>query len=129
MGIERDRDQLWAEAIVRFKAGAPWWLETPELEALAFAEQATRFKVDTWQEIVEEWLGERKDTSVAEVLEHALGIAPQEVTRSAEMRVSSILTNLLFTQYRPTARQAIAASPISSQLGPDRPDLIRRKSP
>jgi hypothetical protein len=93
-GIERDRDQLWAEAVVRFKAGALWWLETPELEALAFAEQATRFKVDTWQEPVEEWLGERKDTSIGEVLEHALWIAPQEVTRSAEMRVSSILTNL-----------------------------------
>jgi predicted P-loop ATPase len=103
-GIERDRDQLWAEAVVRFKAGALWWLETPELEALAFAEQATRFKVDTWQEPVEEWLGERKDTSIGEVLEHALGIAPQEVTRSAEMRVSSILTNLGFTQYRPNRR-------------------------
>jgi putative DNA primase/helicase len=47
-GIERDRNQLWAEAIVRFKAGAPWWLETAELEALATAEQALRFKVDAW---------------------------------------------------------------------------------
>jgi predicted P-loop ATPase len=103
-GIERDRDQLWAEAIVRFKAGAKCWLETPELEALATAEQKARFKADAWQETVEEWLGERKDTSMAEVLEDALGIAPQEVTRSAEMRVASILTNLGFTQYRPNRR-------------------------
>jgi putative DNA primase/helicase len=100
-GIERDRDQLWAEAVVLFKAGAPWWLETQELEDLATAEQATRFKVDIWQETVEEWLGERKDVSIPEVLEHALEIAPQEVTRSAEMRVASILTNIGFTQYRP----------------------------
>jgi putative DNA primase/helicase len=103
-GIERDRDQLWAEAVVRFKAGAKWWLETPELEALATAEQALRFKVDAWQETIEEWLGERKDTSIAEVLEHALGIAPQEVNRSAEMRVASILTNIGFAQYRPNRR-------------------------
>ena len=38
-GLKRDRDHLWAEAVHRFKAGAKWWLETPELEALATAEQ------------------------------------------------------------------------------------------
>src|ERR1700722_5968914 len=38
-GIEHDRDQLWAEAVARYKSGARWWLETPELEALATAEQ------------------------------------------------------------------------------------------
>ena len=63
-GLARDRDQLWAEAIVRFKAGAKWWLETPELEALAATEQAARFKVDIWREPVEQWLGDRKDACV-----------------------------------------------------------------
>ena len=48
-GLERARDQLWAEAVHRFKAGEPWWLETPELEALATAEQAARFVVDPWE--------------------------------------------------------------------------------
>ena len=49
-GIERDRDQLWAEAVARYKAGAKWWLETPELEALAEAVQRARYKVDPWLE-------------------------------------------------------------------------------
>jgi predicted P-loop ATPase len=101
-GIERDRDQLWAEAIVRFKADAKWWLETPELEALATAEQALRFKVDVWKQPIEEWLGKRTDVSISEVLEHALGIGPKKQTHTAEIRVVSILTNHLgFTQYRP----------------------------
>ena len=99
-GIERDRDQLWAEAVARYKAGAKWWLETPELEALATAEQALRFKADAWQEDIEEWIGERKDVSVAEVLGDALKIPLGERNRSAEMRVASILTHLGFAKYR-----------------------------
>jgi len=67
--LARDRDQLWTEAIVRFKASAKWWLETPELEALATAEQAARYKTDVWHEPIVKCLGERKDTSVGEVLE------------------------------------------------------------
>ena len=54
------RDQLWAEAVHRFKADEariragqlriwPWWLETDELEALARHEQERRFIVDAWE--------------------------------------------------------------------------------
>jgi putative DNA primase/helicase len=74
-GVERDRDQLWAETVVRYEAGAKWWLETDELEALATAEQDARFATDSWHETVKKWIGKRKDTSVAEVLEGALDIA------------------------------------------------------
>ena len=98
--LERDRNQLWAEAVTRFKAGAKWWLETPELEALATAEQALRFKEDAWKGPILKWLGERQDVSIAEVLEHALKIAPRDQTHSAEIRVATILTELGFTKYR-----------------------------
>jgi predicted P-loop ATPase len=101
-GIERDRDMLWAEAIERYKARAPWWLETPEIEALATAEQKARFKTDVWKEPIEKWLGERIDVSLAEVLEQALGIPPRAQTHSAEIRVASILTDLGFTKRRPS---------------------------
>ena len=102
-GIERDRDQLWAEAVARFRDGAPWWLETSELEALAAVEQAARFKTDVWKEPVEKWLGKnkKKDVSVAEVLERTLGIAPQDQTQSAMNRVADILTDLGFRPIRP----------------------------
>jgi putative DNA primase/helicase len=100
-GLERVRDQLWAEAVYRFKAGHPWWLETPGLEALAASEQAARFVVDAWQQPVREWLGDRNDVAISEVLEHALGFPPEDWSQRAQNRVVKILTNLGFTQCRP----------------------------
>jgi predicted P-loop ATPase len=99
-GIKQDRDQLWAEAVHRFKAGEHWWMDTPELEALAKTEQDARFKTDVWTEPVKRWLGRRRDVSISQVLRGALGIAARDQTRSAEMRVGNILTHMGFTKYR-----------------------------
>ena len=101
-GLEKVRDQLWAEAVHRFKAGAPWWLETPELEALATAEQEARFVVDAWEEPVREWLRDRIDVSLWDVLK-ALGLDRQHQTQRAQKRVVAILTRMGFTKRRPRA--------------------------
>ena len=98
------RDQLRAEAVYRYKRGACWWLETPELEALAAAEQAARFIVDAWEGPIREWLGNRVDVAIPEVLEHALGFPRHGWTQSMQNRVARILTRLGFTQYRPRTR-------------------------
>ena len=97
----RDRDRLWAEAFVRFRAGAPWWLETPELQALAAAEQDARFEVDAWTEKLSEWLVDRQDVSVGEVLVGALGIPQESWSQTAQNRVAKILIHHGFGQYRP----------------------------
>jgi predicted P-loop ATPase len=100
-GIERDRDQLWAEAVHRYKAGAKWHLETPQLEALATAEQEARFVVDPWEERVRKWLGNRIEISIDDVLQHALHFSGADVTQTAQNRVAAVLTHLGFKQYRP----------------------------
>jgi putative DNA primase/helicase len=103
-GLERDRNQLWAEAVHRYKAGQKWWLETPELEALATAEQAARFKVDEWTQPIKRWIGRRTDVSLAEVLQGALGIKPTDPpNHPAEIRVAVILKALGFKKYRARA--------------------------
>ena len=102
-GIRRDRDQLWAEAVHRFKAGEVWWLETAELEALATAEQRARLETDIWQAPIEEWLTGQKDVSITEVLNGAIGLDPKDPkdrSQSAVIRVSKILTKAGFVQVR-----------------------------
>jgi predicted P-loop ATPase len=99
-GLERDRDQLLAEAVHRYQAGQKWWLETPELEALATAEQATRFKSDVWKEPIKQWIGARTHVTIDEVLRGALGIKPSNPPdHSAEIRVANILKGIGFKQY------------------------------
>src|SRR3954452_21159838 len=47
--LRRDRDQLWAEAAVAFKAGETWWLDA-KAEAVAAEAQAERRILDVWEE-------------------------------------------------------------------------------
>jgi predicted P-loop ATPase len=100
-GLKQVRDQLWAEAVHRYKAGEPHWLETPELEALAEAEQALRFIVDPWAEIISKWFKGRSEASISEILQQALGFPHKEWTKAAERRVGAILTSMGFVNYRP----------------------------
>jgi len=101
-GLEEARDQLWAEAVNRFKAGAPWWLETPELEALATTEQVARFVVDAWEGPIREWLGDRNGFLLQDVLKQVFGLAaPEDWTPAVQKRIGSILTKLGFMKHRP----------------------------
>jgi putative DNA primase/helicase len=100
-GLKKVRDQLWAEAVYQFKAGASWWLETPQLEALATAEQAARFAVDAWEAPVREWIGDRTDINIWDVLKHALGLKREQWSQSAQKRVVGILTRMGFEKHRP----------------------------
>jgi predicted P-loop ATPase len=52
--LERDRDQLWAEAVRAYQAGERWWLD-PAVESHAAAEQAKRLEEDSWTHDVVTW--------------------------------------------------------------------------
>ena len=113
--LRRDRDQLWAEAVARFRDGAIWWLDDAELMADARVEQDARYQSDAWDALIEHWLvyerrrvnrgygyddwveeeAERetpiRDVSVGEVLDQAIGIEPGRWTKSDQMRVGAYL--------------------------------------
>lgn len=119
--LSRDRDQLWAEALARFRQHEPWWLETRELDQLAAEQQADRYQGDAWEEIIAEWLDhdvrwadnglhERvrcaaprsqplSDVSVREVLEQAVGIERGRWTQIDQNRVVRCLTTMGFRLY------------------------------
>ncbi|MGO4917360.1 VapE domain-containing protein [Pseudogemmobacter sp. W21_MBD1_M6] len=124
-GLGRDRDQLWAEAVARFKAGAIWWLEDKDLLKAARAEQDKRYQSDAWDGLIDRWLTHEKrpvnhgyagvddwqdeefehlepirDVSVGEILEGALAIEPAKWSKLDQMRVGAWLKSRHWERYQ-----------------------------
>lgn len=91
--LESDRDQLWAEAVVRYKRGERTWIEGVDLELAAKAEQSARSSEDPWFEVVQQWVVTQQIdvTTSTETLAAALNIPPKDQDRGKEIRVARIL--------------------------------------
>lgn len=123
--LARDRDQLWAEAVHRFREGAIWWIDDPALLAEAHGEQERRYQSDAWDNLIENWLTHEvrtvsdgypdcgnsrtesvprpeplSDVSVGEILDEAIGLEPGRWTRGDQMRVSAYLKANGWERYR-----------------------------
>lgn len=109
--IERDRDQLWAEAVHEFKAGRSWWLTDQIMISKATAAQEERREDDAWIERIDAYLridflrdpqqGARRleplsSVTTGEVLEKALGMTPGQWRKADEQRATSCLKRLGF---------------------------------
>jgi predicted P-loop ATPase len=99
--LERDREQIWAEAAELYHAGRSWWLDK-ETERMAAHEQMARTESDVWQTPILEWLDRQHltDTSVAEILSKCIQIEDKNWNRTADMRVAKVLRALGWVQYR-----------------------------
>jgi putative DNA primase/helicase len=91
--LMRDRDQIWAEAVNEFRNGARWWPSEAEQELLS-VEQEARHEIDSWEEIIDRWLGDRANTTITEVLSVCLSIEPGKHDRQSQLRVGACLRRL-----------------------------------
>lgn len=91
-----DRDQLFAEAVHMFRAGADHY-PTKEFEAQHITpEQAARYEEDPWQQEVDTWIRRESVTSatVNEVLRGAIGMNAEKFGTRETRRVSAILQRM-----------------------------------
>jgi Virulence-associated protein E/Domain of unknown function (DUF3854) len=99
-GLARDRDQLWAEAKVRFDGGAAWWLDSSDLMNAAAEEQADRFEGDPWEEVIARWCEDRPSISVSEVLSCCLDKPKAHWMQADKNRVARCFRALGWERYR-----------------------------
>lgn len=116
--VTRDRDQLWAEALVEYRAGAKWWLDTEELNRDAAVHQEERYEGDVWDALIAKWIENpepRSDTSghaiqpftstdesitVTDVLIHAIGKRPEQWVQPDANRVARALKSMHWERYK-----------------------------
>jgi len=110
--LERDRNQIWAEAVARYRAGEAWWLDATT-EALARVEQDARYLSDVWEESIRAWLvkpqtlpGMPFDTAngvtTGDLLSYALDVPVGQHDKTKAMRVGQTLRRLGWSVRRST---------------------------
>ncbi len=81
--VEEAREQLWAEASVRWLAAEPWWLDR-KMEKEAMRQQESRVEHDPWEDVLEAYLdgggefgegGPMQAAASTELFAHALRIS------------------------------------------------------
>jgi predicted P-loop ATPase len=100
--VERDRDQLWAEAVEAFNDNERWWLEVNEDDALTEAHEQYRHE-DPWAPKVERWLDlptSPKGFTIEEVLNAAIEKDGDKQNKADEMRIGGVLTAMGYERRR-----------------------------
>ncbi len=93
--LAADRDQLWAEAVVRFRRGEPWHLTTAADQQLASLEQARRVELDPWHDRVADYAASHPDFTASEVLQASRRLrGPSDPARNESRRSYSPLAGV-----------------------------------
>lgn len=108
--LRAERDQLWAEAVARYRAGEKWHVTPQEQEDYFAAEQKAREVPDPWFDAIEDWLQTEPASAhqyaagyrIIDVLKGAVGFHVERAapTRQESQRVASILRQLGYERYR-----------------------------
>jgi Virulence-associated protein E len=108
--LAHDRDQLFAEAVAAFNAGAQWWPDDAQFERTHIEpEQERRFEADPWEPLIAawrpdlDWRATHPRITTMDVAKGALFIETPRLGTSDTRRVTAILERLGWKPKRDTA--------------------------
>ena len=106
--LDRDCDQLWAEAVLRFSRGEPWFLSADIDLHTAQVEQEKRHDSDIWEANVAEWLSGQSEVQAQDYLLH-IGVLQRDMKQADSRRVSKIFVKLGWVSKRVRQRGVLRA--------------------
>lgn len=112
--IEANREQLFAEAVARYKRNESWW-DVPQAEAEA--EQKLRRRPDTWDEPIADYTIGRLTLQMAELLQTVFKIEPANQSRPDQMRAGDSLKFIGW--YSDSKYSPIAGKTVRGWFSPD----------
>lgn len=96
-GLEHDRDQILAEAVVRFEGGEPWWPDHAFEAEHITPQQEARYEADEWSSLIQDWLDHHliaERFTMAQVAKEALGLEAARLDMLAQKRIAASLRQL-----------------------------------
>lgn len=100
--LQRDRDQLFAEAVHLYLDGRQWWPSADFEREQIKPQQEERFEGDAWEESILKWLEGRPRATVNEIAQGALYIDLSKIGTMEQRRISRCLERLGWVQRRGT---------------------------
>jgi predicted P-loop ATPase len=96
--LQQDRDQLFAEAVYRFRKGERWWPEAAFERTTIAAEQEARYEPDAWEKPIADFLARLpegdllrpKRTTILDIAIYALDFEEERPTSKDEPRGTPI---------------------------------------
>jgi hypothetical protein len=116
--LERDRDQLFAEAVHEYRRGTRWWPDKAFERQHIAPEQEARYEADVWETLVRNYLDRKTEVTLLQVAIHALkfeieppphregeptpprGTPINRFGTADQRRIAAILTNLEWERKR-----------------------------
>lgn len=89
--LRENREQLFAEAVHTYRAGAQWWDVSAEPAAAAIA---ARRQVDPWEEVIAAYLENNRTYTARQLLTTPLSVEIDKQTQQLANRVANILRHL-----------------------------------
>lgn len=99
--VSEMRDQLWAEAVYRYRRNEPWHFRDPDLVRAAAEEAENRREREPWEKHFRDWLAEHKRTekgvTTEELLTKAVNMRKDLQDRSAQTKAGKVLRAIGWT--------------------------------
>jgi predicted P-loop ATPase len=92
--LRHDRDQLFAEAVARYKAHIAWWPDSEFEAEYIKPQQETRYEPDAWQEPIADYLDTRSTVTIYDIARNALYIESSRLATRDTRRISTVLQRL-----------------------------------
>jgi predicted P-loop ATPase len=145
--LERDRDQLWAEARFLFDAGASWWITNPNVIRDAERHQQDRYQGDPWDRDIAAYVRDEGEVNMERIMRDVLGLELGRRTPQEHARVARILRSMGFNRHQkgtgdrrewvyrrtvkdgPSVDQRPGAEIVTIYPSGDRPAVVSRETP
>jgi predicted P-loop ATPase len=102
-GLDKVRDQLWAEARKLYMNNYPWWVIKPDILRQVEEQQRERYVGDPWDAAIERYAHGEAEVTVEKVLRDALGI---ELARCSQIEMNRVARCLRTMGFLRTQRRS-----------------------